>query len=359
MKLAGPLLGWYDGVARDLPWRRHPSPYATLVSELMLQQTGVATVEPYFLRFMARFPTVTALASASDEEVTTLWAGLGYYARARNLRRAAEVIVAEHGGRVPRRETELRGLPGVGPYTAAAVAAIAYGERAFALDGNGLRVLARLFAEEGPIDRPATRGRLHARGLAAVPAERPGDFNKAVMELGATLCRPRQPACDDCPLSRSCRARALGTAGMLPRKSPKRARPVVRVVCAFVTDGNRVLLTRRAKGLLGGTWALPEAPVADATPGQAVARELAERAGVCFRRVVARGSVRHVFTHRDVTAEVFRVEATTAAALGETAARWIGFQDLGALGISTFARKTVALGLGEAVAKPDNPRLSP
>jgi A/G-specific adenine glycosylase len=351
--LAAALLAWYDGGARDLPWRREPSPYGTLVSEFMLQQTGVATVEPFFRRFLARFPTVEALAAASDDEVTALWSGLGYYARARNLRRAAAAIVDDHGGRMPRTEAELRTLPGVGPYTAAAVAAIAFGERVFALDGNGLRVLARLTGERGAVDRPATRVRLHARGLAEVPADRAGDFNQAVMELGATVCRPRNPDCAACPLARRCRARAAETVGELPRKTAKPARPVVRVVCACVTDGARVLLLRRPAGLLGGTWALPEAAAPAGAPASAVARRLAEGSGVAIRRIVRRGSVRHVFTHRDVTAEVFRVDARAAGDGGvpSTKARWLPLDGLGAVGVSTFTRKTVAVGMGQAGAR--------
>lgn len=358
-RLARALLAWYDRGARDLPWRRAPSPYATLVSELMLQQTGVATVEPYFRRFLARFPTVGALAAASDDEVTALWSGLGYYARARNLRRAAEAIVAAHAGRVPATEAELRALPGVGPYTAAAVAAIAFGARAFALDGNGLRVLARYTAERAPVDRPATRSRLHARGLAEVPGDRPGDFNQAVMELGATVCRPRNPDCARCPVGRGCEARALGIAETLPRKTAKPPRPTVRVVCACVTDGARVLLTRRAAGLLGGTWALPEETAPDATGGRAVARRLAERAGVPVQRIVAQGHVRHVFTHRDVTAQVFRVDARRGASAAGNSGRWIPLDGLSALGVSTFTRKTVALAMGQTVAKADKLALSP
>jgi A/G-specific adenine glycosylase len=357
MPLARALLAWYDRAHRDLAWRRDPSPYKTLVSELMLQQTVVATVEPYFDRFLARFPTVEALGAATDDEVTALWSGLGYYARARNLRRAAEAIVRDHGGRWPRTEAALAELPGVGPYTAAAIAAIAFGARAFALDGNGARVLARLGGERAPIDLPATRAALHARGLAEVPRARAGDFNQAVMELGATVCTPRNPRCGDCPLARGCRARVAGIAAELPVKRARAPRPAVRVVCACVTDGTRVLLTRRAAGLLGGTWSLPERAAAARAAGGALARRLAEGAGVRVAGVAFRGSVRHVFTHRDVTADVFRVDGgeTGAAATGQ--GRWIPLAELGALGVSTFTRKTVALGMGGA--KRDKPRVRP
>jgi len=364
--LAPALLGWFDREQRDLPWRRDPSPYRTLVSELMLQQTVVATVEPYFRRFVSRFPTIQALAAATDEEVTALWSGLGYYARARNLRRAAEVVVRAHGGALPRTEAELRALPGVGPYTAAAVAAIAFGARAFALDGNGARVFARLGAERSPIDAPATRALLHARGLAEVPLERAGDFNQAVMELGATVCTPRRPRCERCPVADACGARAAGLVDLLPVKRPRAARPVVRLVCACVTDGKSVLLERRPPGLLGGTWSLLDDGGAGGGRPAAVARRLAERAGVRVGSVHYGGSVRHLFTHRDVTAEVFRVEAAGRARSaaknawgGDAGARrWVAPGLLGALGVSSFTRKTVRVGLGESdAAKPDKRRV--
>ena len=366
--LARPLLRWFDRAKRDLPWRRDPSPYKTLVSELMLQQTVVATVEPYFIRFIARFPTLAALAAASDDEVTALWSGLGYYARARNLRRAAALAVADHGGELPCTEEELRALPGVGPYTAAAIAAIAFGARAFALDGNAARVLARLFAERAPLDRPATRARLHARGLAEVPRGRPGDFAQAVMELGATVCTPRRPRCEACPLAGRCQGRAQGVTDALPVKTARAARPTARLTCAFVTDGARVLLERRAPGLLGGTWALPDdggvqggsggvqggsvgaqggSGGAPGGSGAALARSLALRAGARPKAVAYRGSVRHVFTHRDVTADVYRVDAAPprAVAPAEAVRRWVPLDGLAALGVSTFTRKTVAVGM--------------
>jgi A/G-specific adenine glycosylase len=352
MRIATPLLGWYDRTRRDLPWRRDPSPYKTLVSELMLQQTTVATVIPYFERFLARFPTLASLGAASEEEVTALWSGLGYYARARNLRRAAAAALAEHGGALPRTEAALGGLPGLGPYTAAAVAAIAFGARTFALDGNGARVMARLGGVAESIDLPATRVRLRAAGTREVPRARPGDFTQAVMELGATVCTPRAPRCGDCPLRAACAAFAAGKVDEIPRRSRKPARPVVRVASACLTDGARVLLVKRAEGLLAGTWALPEAAVASGSP-RAVARRLALAAGARPAKVEHRGAVRHVFTHRDVTAEVFRIEVARAGRAG-AGRRWVSVSALAELGVSTFTRKTVALGLSP---KRDNARL--
>ncbi len=344
------LLGWYDRSKRDLPWRRAPSPYRTLVSEFMLQQTVVATVEPYFARFMARFPDVAALAAATDDEVTALWSGLGYYARARNLRRAAAAIVAEHGGAIPSAEAALRALPGIGPYTAAAVAAIGFDAHAFALDGNTMRVLARLTGDARPIDVPATRAALHARGLAEVPRRRAGDFNQAMMELGALVCTPRNPRCDACPLAAGCRARAEGRAASLPRKRPRAERPVVRVVCACITDGARVLVVKRRAGLLAGTWSLPEAVDRGARARPGIARKLAEATGVRVAGVAYRGAVRHVFTHRDVTAELFRVEVDASGPAAPDR-RWVSPSAIGAIGVSSFARKTVKLGLARSIGR--------
>jgi A/G-specific adenine glycosylase len=349
MPIAPPLLRWYDRTKRDLPWRRHPTPYKTLVSELMLQQTTVATVIPFFQRFISRFPILGSLAAASEEEVTALWSGLGYYARARNLRRAAVATVEHHGGALPRTEAALGELPGLGPYTAAAVAAIAFGAPTFALDGNGARVMARLGGVADSIDLPATRLRLRAAGTREVPRGRPGDFTQAVMELGATVCTPRNPRCDACPLRASCAARASGIVDEIPRRTKRAARPVVRVACACVTDGARVLLVRRGRGLLAGTWSLPEAPVAVSDAAGDVARRVATDVGVgrgvSAAAVAHHGAVRHVFTHRDVTAEVFRIDVTHAGR-ARAGQRWVAPAGMKELGVSSFTRKTVALGLG-------------
>ena len=353
MAIARALLRWYDRTKRDLPWRRDPTPYKTLVSELMLQQTTVAAVVPYFERFIARFPTLASLAAASEDEVTALWSGLGYYARARNLRRAAVAAVAQHGGQLPRSEAALGELPGLGPYTAAAVAAIAFGARTFALDGNGARVMARLGDVSDSIDLPATRLRLRAAGTREVPRGRPGDFTQAVMELGATVCTPHNPRCDACPVRTACAARAAGTVDEIPRRTKRVARPVVRVACAYVTDGARVLLVRRGRGLLAGTWSLPEAAVASSLASDAahdVARRVAAEVGVRALAIEHHGAVRQVFTHRDVTAEVFRVQVARAGR-ARAGQRWVAPAGMRELGISSFTRKTVALGLG---AKRDN-----
>jgi A/G-specific adenine glycosylase len=336
-------------VRRDLPWRRVRSPYRTLVSEFMLQQTVVATVLPYFERFVARFPDVRALAAARQDDVLAMWSGLGYYARARNLHRAATAVVAQHGGLIPSDEATLATLPGVGAYTAAAVAAIAFDARTFALDGNGARVMARLHGVRDVVDRPAVRLRLRALGLADVPPRRAGDFNQAVMELGALVCSAARPASDDCPLRGGCAARAQGLIDVIPARRAKSPRPAVRVACAYMTRAGRVLLVRRPKGsLLASTWALPSAPVVGQADGAAAARRAALQSGVVpvGGRPRLRGKVRHIFTHRDLTADVYAVALAVDKADGGAAqassVRWVAAEELATLGISSFTRKTLA-----------------
>jgi A/G-specific adenine glycosylase len=332
------LLAFFDAGARDLPWRRSPSAYHTLVSELMLQQTVVATVIPYFNRFVARFPSIAALAAADEGDVLAAWSGLGYYSRGRNLHRAARLVMERHAGALPADETALRALPGVGPYTAAAIAAIAFGIRTFPLDGNGARVFARVFAEGEAIDRPAVRERLRAGAAAIVPADRPGDFAQAVMDLGATVCTPTSPRCPSCPVLRHCQAHQSGRQSQLPVRLQKAAKVVVQLVCAAVERKGQVLLVRRPAGtLLGGTFALPASPGQDA----AAAVRAAEEAGLQVQGAPKMlGAIRHIFTHRDVTATVFRVRARGQ---GPAQGRWLGQDEHDQIALSSFTRKTLAL----------------
>ena len=334
------LLGFYDRRRRDLPWRGAPDPYRTLVSELMLQQTVVRTVIPYFQRFTARWPTLMDLARADEDEVLALWSGLGYYSRARNLHRTARLVLAEHGGRLPSDEAALARLPGLGPYTAAAVAAIGFDARTMPVDGNAARVLARVFAVNEPIDRPAVRARLRAHGLALVPERRCGDFAQAVMELGALICVPSAPRCAECPVAAWCAAFRSGHQQALPVRSQRVAKRKVRVVCAVVERRGRVLLVRRPPGtLLGGTWALPAEELARGTgAAAAVARALAGIGLHSDGPFEELGSIRHVFTHRDVTALVVRQRAHGRL---RSPGRWVdGTEELA---ISSFTRKTLRL----------------
>ncbi|WP_306047120.1 A/G-specific adenine glycosylase [Nioella sp. MMSF_3534] len=260
------LLDWYDRHARVLPWRVAPSdraagvlpdPYAVWLSEVMLQQTTVAAVKDYFRRFTTRWPSVGALAAEEDAEVMGEWAGLGYYARARNLLKCARVVADQHGGVFPDTEEGLLTLPGIGPYTAAAIASIAFDRPAPVMDGNVERVMSRLFAETTPL--PEVKPVLKAHATRLTPALRPGDHAQAVMDLGATICTPRNPACGICPLRDPCRARAEGMAADLPRKSPKKAKPT-RFGIAYLarrSDGAWLLETRPDKGLLGGMLGWP------------------------------------------------------------------------------------------------------
>ena len=298
------LLRWYDANARVLPWRQPPGsvppadPYRVWLSEIMLQQTTVAAVIPYFERFTARWPTVAALAAADGSAVMSAWAGLGYYARARNLLACARAVVEGHAGQFPTTEAALRTLPGIGDYTAAAIAAIAFGRRAVVVDGNVERVVARLFAIAIPL--PDGRAAIRTAADAVTPAERCGDFAQAMMDLGAGICTPRNPKCDICPLAEDCRARALGSAEALPVKAVKPVRPIRHGVAWWIERNGHVLTVRRpAKGLLGGMVALPSSDwttdqVGTPPPVAAAWREC--------------GEVRHVFTHFELR---LRVCATT------------------------------------------------
>jgi A/G-specific adenine glycosylase len=292
------LLPWYDRHARALPWRvppgalaagARPDPYRVWLSEVMLQQTTVAAVRDYFQRFTARWPDVTALAAAEDAAVMAEWAGLGYYARARNLLKCARVVAADHGGRFPETEAGLRDLPGIGPYTAAAIAAIAFDRPAAVMDGNVERVLARLFAVETPL--PAAKPELRALAERLTPEVRPGCHAQAVMDLGATICTPKSPACGICPVMDICRARALGIAADLPRKAPKKAKPT-RHGIAYIArraDGAVLLETRPEQGLLGGMLGWPGSDWTQGSPSEAppIAADWHDPGA----------EVRHTFTH--------------------------------------------------------------
>lgn len=271
--LSGDLLHWYDANARQMPWRVgpaaraagvRPDPYAVWLSEVMLQQTTVAAVRAYFLKFTQTWPTVAGLAAAEDADVMAAWAGLGYYARARNLLKCARVVVADHGGHFPRDRAALLALPGIGPYTAAAIAAIAFDAPETVLDGNVERVMARMHDVQEPL--PGIKPRLMTLATALTPAQRPGDYAQAVMDLGATICTPRNPACGICPWRDPCQARVAGSAADLPRKTPKRKVPTRRghVYVARRTDGAWLLETRPDSGLLGGMLGFPGSDWSDA-----------------------------------------------------------------------------------------------
>lgn len=301
------LLAWYDRHRRDLPWRARPGesadPYLVWLSEIMLQQTTVAAVKPYFEAFRQRWPNVAALAAAPEQAVLKQWAGLGYYARARNLHACAKAVVAEHGGRFPAAAAELRLLPGIGPYTAAAIAAIAFGEVAVAVDGNVERVIARLYAIDTPL--PAAKSLITGRAGALLPRERPGDFAQALMDLGATTCTPRRPACGLCPLRAFCQAAARLTPEDWPRKAPKAARPPRGGAAFVLRRGAEILLrTRPSRGLLGGMTEVPGTPwTVDYELGRAL-----EGAPIAADYRKLNDPVLHQFTHFDLSLDVFVAE---------------------------------------------------
>jgi A/G-specific adenine glycosylase len=323
------LLAWYDANARDLPWRvgpaaraagARPDPYRVWLSEVMLQQTTVPHATPYFLKFTARWPTVSDLAAEADGEVMAAWAGLGYYARARNLLACARAVAREHDGVFPDTEEGLRTLPGLGPYTAAAVGAIAFDRPANVVDGNVERVAARLFAVEQPL--PDAKPELKRLAAGLVRDDRPGDWAQALMDLGATICRPKAPLCDRCPIARACAARAAGDPETYPRKAAKSQRPHRYGVAYVLTRGGEVALVRRPpKGLLGGMLALPTSEWRADRWSEAEALAAAP-ADVPWRGV---GEVEHVFTHFSLTLQLLRAEGDAADVI------WSPRRDLDAL----------------------------
>ena len=335
---ASRLLAWYDRHRRVLPWRaqagKRADPYVVWLSEIMLQQTTVATVGDYFRRFVERWPTVEALAEAPLDEVLSAWAGLGYYARARNLHACAKTVVAQHGGRFPDTEAALLELPGIGPYTAAAIAAIAFDRPASAVDGNVERVIARLFAIETPL--PAAKDEIRPRAAGLVPGKRSGDYAQAMMDLGATVCTPRSPRCLVCPLDASCQVRKLEIAETLPRRAPKTDKPTRRGL-AFVVqrkDGAILLRKRPPRGLLGG---MDEVPSSEWREGRFSLAEAMRQAPVAARWRTLEGVVRHTFTHFHLELVVARASAAKDLASGD----WCDIDRLDESALPTVMRKVI------------------
>ncbi len=294
-KLPDALLPWYDANKRELPWRQTKQPYHIWLSEIMLQQTRVEAVKGYYARFLDALPTVEALASCDDDKLHKLWEGLGYYSRVRNLKKAANVIMQEHGGCFPTTYDEILALPGIGEYTAGAIASIAFNQKVPAVDGNVLRVMARLTDDPTPIDTAAAKTAARQK-LAAIYPENAGDFTQALMELGATLCGPNwKPRCEECPCRHFCLAYQHGTAEQLPVKSPKKEKKTEeRTVFILSCDGQYALRKRPQKGLLAGLWEFPNVPgKLDLTDALAAA----EKMGVKSREVLRQVERSHIFTH--------------------------------------------------------------
>ena len=379
--LAAPLLAWFAAHRRDLPWRRTRDPYAIWVSEVMLQQTTVETVLGRFGPFLERFPDLPALARAEESEVLAAWSGLGYYRRARGLHAAAREVLRAHGGALPADPAALRALPGFGPYTAGAVASIAFGRRAPLVDGNVARVLARLFRVAGEPTRGPARRRLWELAEAALPPERadiqggasgpgphggasgrgphsaasgpgpggasgPGDFNQALMELGALVCRPAAPRCDGCPLAAHCEARAAGEVERYPTSARRAEAPLVRRAALYLQrpDGAWLLVRRPPEGLLARLWELPAVDLGPRQRAEPAARALAARLGT-RARLSARGAAAHQFTHRRWEVATFAARVSAAwEPRGLDAQAWCFAreEDLPALGVPTATRKVLA-----------------
>ena len=333
LSVAERLLDWYDRNHRSLPWHSPPGtptpdPYRVWLSEVMLQQTQVASVRPYFEAWTARWPSFAALAAADDADVMAAWAGLGYYARARNLLACARVVAARGG--LPDAESDLRKLPGIGDYTAAAIAAIAFGRRAVVVDANVERVVSRLFAVAEPL--PGARPAIRAATDTITPDARAGDFAQAMMDLGSMVCTARSPRCLLCPLREDCAAYAMGTPDAFPVKAAKKAKPQRFGTLFWAERDGRVLLVRRPdKGMLGGMRALPTGPWSDSDPGIEGAPFAAD-----WR---AFGLVRHGFTHFDLACTVMVADAVDDTAQGE----WWPVADIAAAGLPTLFARAIAV----------------
>ena len=342
------LLRWYDANKRDLPWRHSRDPYAIWISEAMLQQTRVETVIPYWERFLETFPNVEALASAPIDDVYAVWTGLGYYSRARNLKHAAETIVADYGGQLPDTAAELSKLKGIGRYTAGAVASIAFQREAPLVDGNVIRVFARLLGIREDSAGKEVVERMWRVADAVVRGERPGDLNQGLMELGATLCTPRNPHCLACPLRAHCNAHAVGDAEALPIKKKKAKPTKMRAIAIYLERDGKVLAVRRPEtGLMAGLWELPGGEIdAKDEAKERVHEVLREAVGLELLRAEHVGAVSHLFTHRRLTLEVFRARIAPKGRVKRQhfdAHKWIEPESLLDLAHAGPTRKALAL----------------
>jgi A/G-specific adenine glycosylase len=346
------LLHWFSEHRRPMPWRDNPTPYRVWVSEIMLQQTQVATVIPYFERFLARFPSVESLAAADSQAVLKQWEGLGYYSRARNLHKAAGVIVNSCGGELPGSAKALLALPGVGEYASAAIASIAYGEALPSVDGNVLRVFARFWGIEDDVLLPATRQAVRKRLMPHIRKSDPSDFNQAMMELGALVCRPRSPDCAVCPLALRCVARRRNLTEVLPVKARAGKVPHYTEAVAVIRRNGKLLVCRRhEKGLLGGLWEFPAGRREGREAlAKALVRGVQQQTGLVIDSSGKRGCVKHAFSHFKVTLHVFdcTVAAGGAKACNHAEVRWVTPAGLQKLPLSTAQRRISELPLVKA-----------
>ncbi len=361
------LRRWFRQAQRSLPWRETADAYPIWVSEVMLQQTRVTTVLPYFQRFMAAFPTVADLAAADQQAVLKVWEGLGYYARARNLHRAAQIVAGKYGGKIPENYREFRQLPGVGDYIAAAVQSMAFAAPHAVVDGNVKRVLARLFLLDAPVNSSGAGKIYQQTATALLDARHPGDFNQSLMELGALICLPRNPQCAACPLRSFCRAYREGRQQEFPRRTPSRRIPGYRHAIAVIyrqqeRDGRHtplfLIVQRPAEGLLGGLWEFPGDEIRPTETPETACRRLAREAldlSVTPRQFLTR--IRHAFTHFHLTGEVFLCEGSAGgiSLRNGTAFRWVSLRELAQFPVSRVNQKIIS----RLMAQPQIPDPAP
>ena len=346
------LLAWYRQSRADLPWRREPSPYHVWLSEVMLQQTQIETVIPHYQRFLAAFPSIAALAEAPLDDVLKQWEGLGYYSRARNLKRAARLIMDQHNGELPRQPSQLRALPGIGPYTAGAIASIAYGQAAPIVDGNITRLFTRLLDMDADISSGVTQKRLWSIAADWLPAHGAGEYNQALMELGQKVCKPRRPLCGSCPLQPHCRAYAAGTVAERPYKKRRAPLPHYDVAAGMIRDaaGRLLIAQRHLDGLLGGLWEFPGGKrEGDESLEQCLARELREELAIEVEVGSQFARVEHAFTHFRITLYAYECRYLGALppheepqAIGARAWRWAHEQELSRFSFGKADRLVIA-----------------
>jgi A/G-specific adenine glycosylase len=345
------MLAWYDANRRDLPWRHSADPYRVWVAEVMLQQTRVDTVTPYYQRWLAAFPDIASLAAGELDDVLKQWEGLGYYSRARHLHQAARIVRERYAGKLPADPTALRALPGIGDYTAGAIASIAYHQPTPAVDGNVRRVIARLF----DIAEPSATA-LHEHALRLLEPRRPGDFNQALMDFGATLCTPRTPRCEPCPIQSFCAAYRNGSVLQRPLRRPRRRGTDETAVTLVLTAGKSVLLRRRpADGLLAGLWEFPSITAHAPLPRRA--QELAAQLTGRAVNVIRIGNVTQTFTHKRILCAVFATVLARRTRLSDVNCRWIRWRELKHYALSVGQRKVERLAHKALLSMTDRPSI--
>lgn len=340
------LLRWYAVRRRSLPWRERPQPYAVWVAEIMAQQTRLESMLPYYRRWMRRFPSLRSLAKSREQEVLALWEGLGYYSRARNLRRAAQIVVRDQGGRLPRAVDQLRALPGIGRYTAGAIASLAFGADEPAVDGNAIRVLARVFDVDEVANSTTAQKRFWALARQHLPRGRAAEYNQALMDLGASLCAPRNPQCDSCPVRAECLVRQRGTQWMRPVKAAAKPLPVQDYVSVAIQRNGKFLVRRRPdKGLLAGMWEFPNLPVRSKP---ALAAQFRKQLGLSIAVRSRLGVFEHAYSHFSVQCVAYVAEANDGNNALPKPYRWVTARQLTRLPMGNLDRR-IANALRDAV----------